>query len=87
MNLKEKIRELAKRGWFQRNPMPIFVYLLFFAYFLIWLVVFVLYLKFDMYYLQIWIIILGILTFITLLHAIIHAYILKVIESECNYKA
>jgi len=82
MSINEKIKELEKRGWLSTNPRPIFVFLLFLAYFLMWLVIFILYLKFDMTYLRIWIIILGIISFITLMHAIAHAYTVKVIEAD-----
>jgi hypothetical protein len=82
MPIKKTIIALAKRGWIQTKPRPLFVYLLFFAYFLIWFVAFVLYLKFEMTYLKIWIIIVGILTFITFIHAIIHSYIIKIVEKE-----
>lgn len=82
MPIKETIINLAKRGWIHAKPRPVFVFLLFFAYFLIWLVAFALYLKFEMNYLKIWIIIVGILTIITLIHAIIHSYIVKIVNEE-----
>lgn len=82
MSLKETIIKLEKKGWVSRKPKPIFVFLLFFAYLLVWFVVFTLYIKFDMISLKLWIIFIGIFTFLTLIHAIIHNYVSKIIEQQ-----
>ena len=82
MKIKELIIKLAELGFITRKPRPIYVFLLFFAYFLIWIVVFILYIKFDMKALEFWVIVVGILTFLTLIHAFIHRYIVKVLGEE-----
>ena len=82
MNTKELIIKLAELKIITRKPRPIYVFLLFFAYFLIWIVSFILYLKFDMISLRFWVISIGILTFLTLVHAFIHRYAVKVLSEE-----
>lgn len=82
MSLKEKILALQKIGLISTRPRPVFVFLLFFAYFLIWIVAFTLYLKYEMDYLRTWIIIVGILALLTLIHAIIHAYVVKILTKQ-----
>lgn len=82
MNTKKLIIKLSELGFITRKPRPIYVFLLFFAYFLIWIVVFILYIKFDMIALRFWVIVIGILTFLTLVHAFIHRYAVKVLGKE-----
>ena len=82
MGFKQFIIKISEIGLVSRKPRPIYVFLLFFAYFLIWLVAFTLYIKFDMISLRFWVIIIGILTFLTLIHAIIHRYVVKVLGEE-----
>lgn len=76
------IKKLEKLGIITKKPKPIYVFLLFFSYLLIWIVIFVLYLKFEMTILKFWVIVLGILTLLTLIHAILHRYIVKVLKKE-----
>lgn len=82
MKIKELIIKLRELGFISKKPRPIYVFLLFFAYFLIWIVAFILYIKFDMTSLRFWIIIIGILTFLTLVHAFLHNYIVKVLDNK-----
>lgn len=82
MLTKEKLKELEKRGIITRKPKPIFIFLLFFAYFLVWFVVSILYLKYDIKTLKIWIIIIGIFTLITLIHALVHRYIVNMLNQN-----
>jgi hypothetical protein len=87
MGLKELIKKLAELGFVTKKPKPLYVFLLFFAYFMIWIVVFILYIKYDMTTLRLWVIVLGILTLITLIHSILHRYVVKVIgEPEDTFK-
>ena len=79
MPLKQTLQKLREIGLVSIRPRPIFVFLLFFAYFLIWIIAFLLYIKYEMTALKIWIIIIGILTFLTLIHALIHKYIVKIL--------
>jgi len=82
MTSKELIISLEKYRIITRKPKPIYVFLLFFAYFLIWIVTFTLYVKFDMVALRFWVIAIGVLTFITLIHAFLHRYVVKILEKE-----
>jgi hypothetical protein len=82
MKTIEFIKKLEKLGLVTKRPKPIYVFLLFFAYLLIWIVIFVLYLKFEMTALKFWVIILGILTLLTLVHAILHRYVVKVLKNQ-----
>jgi len=82
MNTKEMIIKLTELGILTKKPKPIYVFLLFFAYFLIWIVAFMLYIKYNMTALRFWVIAIGILTFLTLIHAFIHRYVVKVLGKE-----
>lgn len=79
MNINNLIKKLAEMGFVTKKPKPLYVFLLFFAYFLIWIVTFILYIKFDMTALRFWVIVIGILTLLTLIHAILHRYVIKVL--------
>jgi len=81
MNTKEFIIKLEQYKIITRKPKQIYVFLLFFAYFLIWVVAFILYIKFDMTALRFWVIAIGVLTFLTLVHAFIHRYVVKVLSN------
>ena len=76
------IKKLEKFGLVTKRPKPLYVFLLFFAYLLIFIVIFVLYLKFEMTALKFWVVILGVLTLLTLIHAILHRYVVKVLKNE-----
>ncbi|MBR9704952.1 hypothetical protein GOV12_06065 [Candidatus Pacearchaeota archaeon] len=77
MSLTEKLLWWEKKGYITRKPRSIYVFLLGFAYLLIWYFSFNYYIKFDLQSLNIWMIFLSILTFLTFIYAIIHLLILK----------
>lgn len=82
MAIDEKILTLEKEGYINRKPKAIYVFLLGFAYLLIWYFTFNFYLKYDLKSLNIWIIALTIITFFTFFYAIIHMWILKKIQNR-----
>ena len=82
MSLKKFLKTLEKYKIIIRRPRPVYVFLLTLAYFLIWLLSFVLYLKYDMKILEIWIIIIGVLTLISLIHSILHLIMVRILGTE-----
>jgi hypothetical protein len=79
MNKKELIIKLAEMKLISNKPKPMYVFMLFFAYLLIWIVTFIIYLKYDMQILKFWIIVLGILAFGTLIFAFFHKYAVEML--------
>jgi len=82
MNTKKLIVKLAKKKLISKKPKPIYVFILFFTYFIIWIFTLISYIKFNTAALKFCVIAIGILTFLTLIHAIIHEYIVKVLEQK-----
>jgi hypothetical protein len=68
---------LEKRGWINRKPKGVYVFLLGFAYLLIWYFTFTFYIKYELKSLNIWIYALTLITIFTFIWAMIHLWILK----------
>lgn len=80
MELKNFLKKLEKYRLVSKKPKSMYIFLLFFSYLLIWLLSLTYYLKFEYEILKPWVIIIGILTFLTLVHAITHKFVIQILE-------
>ncbi|MEM0465545.1 MAG: hypothetical protein QXW97_02480 [Candidatus Pacearchaeota archaeon] len=76
MDINRTLLILEKRGYINRKPKAIYVFLLGFSYLLIWYFTFNFYVKYELKSLKIWILVLTLITIFTFIFAIFHLWVL-----------